>query len=220
MYIQNSNLPLTPRQTEILRMIRQYTDANGFPPTRAEIARTLGFRSPNAAESHLRALEKKGAVELLPATSRGIRIPQTLTSARAMPSSAATKAVGGGLPVVSGVSEGHTAEHMTEGLLPVSGDLFDPPADYLWQVASGDMPGTYIQEGDLLAMRRTSEPANGQLVLARHEGALIVRRFERHGHWVLLLPEDPDLPPVRVDLRQHAFTIEGVVVGLIRRQGH
>jgi repressor LexA len=198
---------LTPRQNQILELIRKHLDETGFPPTRAEIAQTLGFRSANAAEEHLRALARKGAIELLKGTSRGIRL--------LLPEAPA------GLPVVGRVAAGSPilAAEQVEDHYAVDSDLFRPRADYLLRVRGMSMRDAGILDGDLLAVRTSRRAENGQIVVARLEDEVTVKRFRRHGRWkhrVRLLPENPDFDPIEVDLRYQELVIEGLAVGLLR----
>jgi repressor LexA len=192
---------LTERQAQILQLIRELVETTGIPPTRAEIARTLGFRSVNAAEDHLRALERKGAIEILPGTSRGIRLKDSP-----------------GIPVIGRVAAGSPvlAEQHIEGRYHLDRTLFRPPADYLLRVRGMSMRDAGILDGDLLAVHRTSEARNGQIVVARLHDEVTVKRFRRRGYEVLLLPENPDFQPIRLDLRHAPLAIEGRGVGLIR----
>jgi repressor LexA len=192
---------LTPRQEQILRLIRELTEATGFPPTRAEIARALGFRSVNAAEEHLKALARKGAVEILAGASRGIRLKDR-----------------GGLPLVGRVAAGSPilAEQNIEGRYQLDPLLFRPRADYLLRVEGMSMRDAGILDGDLLAVHTTPEAGNGQIVVARLHDEVTVKRFERKGHRVRLLPENPDFQPLLVDLRRQPLVIEGLGVGVIR----
>jgi len=194
---------LTPRQQQILDLIRRRIDEQGAPPTRAEIARVFGFRSANAAESHLRALARKGVIELTPGSSRGIRL---------------NEAVGGGLPLVGRVAAGApilATEHI-EGYYRVDPDLFRPDADFLLRVNGDSMRDAGILDGDLLAVHGTHEVSRGQIVVARLEDEVTVKRFHRRGHRVELRPENPDYTPIEVDLRTQELVIEGLAVGLIR----
>jgi repressor LexA len=200
-------MSLTPRQTEILELIQRHLAETGFPPTRAEIARRLGFRSVNAAEEHLRALARKGAIELLPGTSRGIRLLQ---------GGAAT-----GLPVVGRVAAGSpilAAEHV-EDHYAVDPRLFRPRADYLLRVRGLSMRDAGILDGDLLAVHVTPEVANGQIVVARLGDEVTVKRLRRDPrapHEVVLAAENPGFRPITLDLRRDALVIEGIGVGLVR----
>jgi repressor LexA len=192
---------LTPRQAEILELIRSHVEATGFPPTRAEIARILGFRSVNAAEEHVKALVKKGVIELLPNASRGIRLAQ-----------------GAGLPVVGRVAAGKPmlAEQHIEGHYQIDRALFKPRADYLLRVRGSSMIDAGILDGDLLAVHRTPEARSGQIVVARVNDEVTVKRFKRRGREVQLLAENPDFPPIVLDLKRDPLTIEGLGVGVIR----
>ena len=196
-------MELTARQGEILELIRDHLEQHGHPPTRAEIARQLGFRSANAAESHLRALARKGAIELTPGTSRGIRL-----SAAAM----------GGLPLVGRVAAGAPvlAEEHIEGHYRLAAEMFHPRADYLLRVHGESMRDAGILDGDLLAVHRAAEAANGQIVVARLEDEVTVKRFRRKGRRVELIAENPDFAPIQVDLRKQELVLEGLAVGVVR----
>lgn len=201
--------PLTKRQEEILGWIRDFMGRNGFPPTRAEMAASLGFRSPNAAEEHLRALARRGAIELLRGASRGIR----LREGPLLPEE--------GLPVVGRVAAGRPilAEEQIEDRYRVDARLFRPRADYLLRVVGESMQGAGILDGDLLAVHRNPEARNGQIVVARVNDEVTVKRFQRRAHLVRLLPENPDFEPIIVDLRREPLIIEGIGVGVVRKLG-
>jgi repressor LexA len=192
---------LTPRQAEILELIRTHLEETGFPPTRAEIAVHFGFHSPNAAEAHLRALQRKGAIEILPGASRGLRILGT-----------------SGIPVVGRVAAGSPilAEQHIDGHYRLDPALFTPRANYLLRVRGMSMRDAGILDGDLLAVHRTSEVRSGQIVVARLHDEVTVKRLRRRGNTVYLLPENPDFSPIEVDLREERLTIEGLGVGVIR----
>lgn len=196
---------LTPRQRQIYELIRNAIRDTGYPPTRAEIAGILGFKSPNAAEAHLRALEKKGVIEVIPNTSRGIRLREELPQ---------------GLPLVGRVAAGQPilAEQHIEDYCAISADLFHPIADYLLTVHGDSMRDAGIHDGDLLAVHSTSQAESGQLVVARIGDDVTVKTLRKTGqrHILELLPNNPDYSPIRVDLRQDTFAIEGLGVGVIR----
>jgi repressor LexA len=198
------NDTLTARQAEILELIRSHIAEQGCPPTRAEIAHTLGFRSPNAAEDHLRALERKGVIELVAGSSRGIRLLQEDF----------------GLPVVGRVAAGEPilAEQHIEDYCQLEPDTFRPRADYLLRVHGDSMQDVGILDGDLLAVHRTTQAENGQIVVARIEDEVTVKRFRQRGAIVRLLPENPDYEPIRIDLREQPLVIEGLGVGVIRKE--
>ena len=224
---------LTERQQEILDLIRQTVARTGFPPTRAEIARALGFRSPNAAEDHLKALARKGAIELTAGASRGIRLTESIdTAGGAQAHAAATSAVAAGitrfateavsrllLPLVGRVAAGSpilAAEHV-EREVGVDPGLFSQTPDYLLKVRGMSMRDAGIFEGDLLAVKRATEARNGQIVVARLGDDVTVKRLQhRQGH-IELLPENPDFSPILVDGTLD-FALEGIAVGLIRTQ--
>lgn len=201
---------LTERQTEILRLVRELTEISGFPPTRAEIARSMGFRSVNAAEQHLRALEKKGAIEISSGASRGIRV----RDGRGAPKLGRLLE----LPVIGRVAAGSPmlAEEHVQGRYQLDPNLFTPRADYLLRVRGMSMREAGILEGDLLAVHRTTEARSGQIVVARLADDVTVKRLRRRGHAVQLLPENPEFEPIEVDLRRDPLVIEGVAVGVIR----
>jgi repressor LexA len=202
---------LTERQSEILRLIRELTEVSGYPPTRAEIAERMGFRSVNAAEQHLRALEKKGAIEISSGASRGIRVVRD-----GRPASRLGRLLE--LPVIGRVAAGSPmlAEEHVQGRYQVDPNLFTPRADYLLRVRGMSMRDAGILEGDLLAVHRTQEARTGQIVVARLADEVTVKRYRRRGHAVQLEAENPEFAPIEVDLRRDALTIEGVAVGVIR----
>lgn len=197
---------LTPRQTRVLEFIRQFMMETGMPPTRAEIARELGFRSVNAAEEHLRALQRKGAIELMPGTSRGIQLKDSLREQL-------------GLPLVGRVAAGNPilAEEHIEARYQIDPTLFHPKPHYLLQVHGMSMRDAGIFDGDLVAVHRTPEIRNGQVVVARLEDEVTVKRYRQEGTLVWLLPENPEFAPIRLDLKEQPLVIEGVVVGIVRR---
>ncbi|MGK2940402.1 MAG: transcriptional repressor LexA [Immundisolibacter sp.] len=197
-------MKLTLRQKQVFDFICSAVDDAGLPPTRAEIARQFEFRSINAAEQHLRALARKGAIDLMAGTSRGIRINRPA-----------------GLPVVGKVAAGSPllAEEHLQGYRPVNAALFSPKADYLLRVSGLSMRDAGILDGDLLAVHQTPKAHNGDLVVARIDGEVTVKRFQRKGNKVTLLPANPDFAPIEVDPRRQDFVIEGLGVGVIRNLG-
>ncbi len=201
---------LTPRQRQILELIRSHIRKTGVPPTRAEIARTFGFRSANAAEDHLRALARHGAIELTRGRSRGIRLIDDACLTREVE-----------LPIIGRVAAGRpilAAAHI-EDLCPINPDLFHPRADYLLRVRGSSMRDAGILDGDLLAVHATSQVRDGQIVVARLGDEVTVKRLRRHGNGsdrVYLLPEHPSFEPIPVDLRTQELVIEGVGLGVLR----
>jgi repressor LexA len=192
---------ITARQSQILQLIRETVEALGYPPTRAEIARAFGFASANAAEEHLRALARKGLIELEAGAARGIRLKEAL-----------------GLPLIGRVAAGQPilSEAHVLSRHPVDPNLFRPRADYLLKVRGMSMRDAGILDGDLLAVHRTAEARSGQIVVARVHDEVTVKRFRRRGATVELLPENPDFQPIVIDTRHDAFAIEGIATGLIR----
>ena len=201
---------LTERQAEILRLVRELTEVSGYPPTRAEIAQRMGFRSVNAAEQHLRALEKKGAIEISSGASRGIRVRDARGASRGPRLLE--------LPVVGRVAAGAPilAEENVERHYQMDPNLFTPRADYLLRVRGMSMRDAGILEGDLLAVHRTEEARNGQIVVARLGDDVTVKRLRRRGYAVQLEAENPDFAAIEVDVRRDALAIEGIAVGVIR----
>jgi len=198
---------LTPRQSEILSFIQDFIEASGMPPTRAEIARKLGFRSVNAAEEHLRALQRKGALALIPGTSRGIRLKDSLRDQL-------------GLPLIGRVAAGSPilAEAHVERRYRVDTSLFDPRPHYLLRVEGMSMKDVGILDGDLVAVHRTPEVRSGQVIVARLDDEVTVKRYRQEGSLVWLMPENSDFSPIKVDLKEQSMVIEGVVVGLLRKE--
>lgn len=196
---------LTSRQKQILLLIQRVIKDTSLPPTRAEISEELGFRSVNAAEEHLRALERKGVIELLPGTSRGIRLKDALRQQI-------------GLPLVGQVAAGEPilAEQHIEAHYQIDPTFFKSEAHYLLRVNGMSMKDAGILDGDLVAVHRSPEVRNRQIIVARLEDEVTVKRYHQTGHKVLLMPENPDFAPIPVDLREQSMTIEGIVVGVIR----
>ena len=196
---------LTTRQAEVLEFIKSYIEEIGYPPTRADIAKELGFKSANASEEPLKALARKGAIEMIPGTSRGIKLPESENE---------------GLPIIGRVAAGNPilAEEHIEDYCELPASFFSPNADYLLQVCGDSMIECGIMDGDLLAVHRTQNVNNGDIVVARIEDEVTVKRFKRSRskHQVTLLPENKDYSPIEVDLRHQDFEIEGLGVGVIR----
>jgi repressor LexA len=200
---------LTPRQRQILELIQDAIAENGMPPTRAEIATELGFKSANAAEEHLRALERKGVIELLPGASRGIQLKDSLREQF-------------GLPLIGRVAAGRPilAEEHIEARYQVDPKIFSPRAHYLLKVKGMSMKDIGIMDGDLVAVHRTPEVRNRQIVVARLENEVTVKRYKQVGGSIVwLMPENEEFEPLRVDLKEQSLIIEGVVVGVLRN-GH
>lgn len=200
---------LTPRQRQIMALIRNHIRDTGFPPTRAEIARELGFRSANAAEEHLRALARRGVIELHPGTSRGIRLLEAAEDEFLLP---VVGRVAAGSPILA---EEHIEDHHR-----LDPGLFHPRAHYLLRVHGSSMQDAGILDADLLVVHRTREASNGQIVVARLGDEVTVKRFRCHGRWphrVQLLPDNPSFEPIQVDLRVQELVIEGLGVGVLRR---
>jgi len=199
-------IKLTARQEQVLQLIKSAIIETGYPPTRAEIAKELGFKSANAAEEHLKALAKKGAIEMVAGASRGIRL---------------VDAANDGIPVVGRVAAGNPvlAEENIEDYCEMPASFFKPHADYLLRVQGMSMKDIGILDGDLLAVHKTSQATNGQVVVARIGEEVTVKRFQRDSNSsiVQLLPENDEFSPIIVNLENDDFEIEGLSVGIIRR---
>lgn len=211
-HLQREPLPkqptrLTPRQRQILDWIASFIQAEGMPPTRAEIAAGLGFSSPSSAEDHLQALAKKGALEIVAGASRGLR----LKHAPGVP-------VQGTLPLVGRVAAGSPilAVENVEAHYRLAPELFAPRADYLLRVRGASMQGAGILDGDLLAVHKKADAQSGQVVVARLDDEVTVKRFRRQGRDIVLGPENPEFHAIVIDPRRCAFAIEGIAVGLVR----
>jgi repressor LexA len=195
---------LTSRQQQVLDLVRRHIDQTGYPPTRADIARELGFKSANAAEEHLKALARKGAIEMIAGASRGIRLPESA-----------------GIPIIGRVAACNPvlAEQNIEDYCDLPPTFFKPSADYFLVVQGDSMIDVGILDGDLLAVHNTQVANNGDIVVARIEDEVTVKRLHRTAqkHLLELLPENPQYEPIRVDLREQAFAIEGISVGVLRR---
>ncbi len=196
-------IKLTPRQGEVLEFIKRYIDDIGYPPTRADIAKELGFKSANASEEHLKALARKGAIEMIPGASRGIKLPDT-----------------NGVPIVGRVAAGSPilAQEHIEDYVEIPSTFFSPSADYFLTVRGDSMIEGGIFDGDLLAVHKTTQVNNGDLVVARIDDEVTVKRLDKgRRKWhITLLPENKDFSPIVVDVRDQSFAIEGLGVGVIR----
>lgn len=209
---------LTARQQQILSLIQQHIADTGFPPTRAEIATKLGFRSPNAAEEHLKALARKGMIELTSGASRGIRLRRLPDSELEVPRAVQ---VALSLPLVGRVAAGSPilAQEHVEASYAVDPALFDTRPDYLLRVRGMSMRDAGILEDDLLAVKKISglsQLRNGQIVVARLHDEVTVKRFQHQGREIHLLPENPAFKPIVVPDSDPDLAIEGLGIGVIR----
>jgi repressor LexA len=218
-------IKLTARQEQILNLIRDAINNTGFPPTRAEIARELGFRSANAAEEHLQALARKGAIDIAPGTSRGIRLRESADRAErlaaaqlALPHPALMQL---SLPLIGRVAAGSPilAQEHVEATYNVDRSLFSAIPDFLLKVRGLSMRDAGILDGDLLAVKKADHARNGQIIVARLGDDVTVKRYRKTGSIIELLPENPDFQPIRVDPEQDDFALEGLAVGLMRAWG-
>ncbi len=201
-------IKLTARQEQVLALIKRHIEDTGYPPTRADIAKEFGFKSPNAAEEHLKALARKGAIEVIAGASRGIRIPDMQA----------------GIPIVGQVAAGEPilAQEHIEDYCEIPAKLFHPRADYFLRVKGMSMMNAGILDGDLLAVHKTPDARNGQIIVARIDDEVTVKRLRRgrSKQQLTLLPENPDFEPIQVDLREQSFCIEGLSVGVVRIGSH
>ena len=199
---------LTERQQEIFDFVKNHISTTGMPPTRVEIAREIGFKSPNAAEEHLKALARKGYIEMLSGTSRGIRVLVNDEEAANEESLPLVGRVAAGTPI-------EAIEHI-EDHYPVSGTMFNPTADYLLRVNGNSMENIGILDGDLLAVHKTKVAKNGQVVVARVDDEVTVKRLENKANLIYLHHENDELESIVVDPRFEYIEIEGIAVGVIR----
>lgn len=220
-------IKLTARQEQILGLIKDAIENTGFPPTRAEIAAELGFRSANAAEEHLQALARKGAIEISPGTSRGIRLRDMALGkdAHRMTSKQLTLAHPAllqlSLPLIGRVAAGSPilAQEHIEATYNVDPSFFTAKPDYLLKVRGMSMRDVGIMDGDLLAVKKTESARNGQIVVARLGEEVTVKRYKKSGSLIELLPENPEFEPIRVESGREDFALEGLAVGLLRAWG-
>jgi len=211
-------LKLTARQEQILNLIKEAIDNTGFPPTRAEIAQELGFRSANAAEEHLQALARKGAIEISPGTSRGIRLIGQSVQAAADPVPAVHPGVLMSLPLVGRVAAGSPilAQEHVEANYAVDPAMFSAKPDFLLKVKGWSMRDAGICDGDFLAVKKVDSAKNGQIVVARIGDEVTVKRYRKSGSKIELLPENPEFSVITVDPQTDDFALEGLAVGLMR----
>lgn len=197
------SISLTRRQSEVLQVIRNHIEQTGAPPTRAEIAKTLGFRSVNAAEDHLKALARKGAITLSPGTSRGIQL---------------AKEFGVGLPIIDNpqYDEPILSEQNIDGRMRIQNEYFSPKPDFLLKIHGLSLTGAGIKDGDLLAVHATDKAENGRIAVVKTNNKIIVRRFFRQGDQIELRAENPDYTPITINTAVQTYKIEGVGVGVIR----
>ena len=197
---------LTERQREILDFIKETVAASGMPPTVAEIAEAMGVSSTNGIRQHLQAIERKGAIELVPGASRGIRLLDDTEEEW-------------GLPIIGQVAAGSPilAEEHIEDYCQVDHDTFKPKADYLLRVKGESMQDIGIYDGDLLAVHRARKAHNGQIVVARVEDEVTVKRLKVRGNIAYLQPENEEYEDIRIDMRKQELDIEGIAVGVLRR---
>ena len=198
--------PLTKRQAQILELIKVFIKDTGMPPTRAEIAQTLGFKSANAAEEHLKALAKKGVIKMKPGASRGIQLVEEEEPEQL------------GLPLIGRVAAGEPilAQQHVESHCKIDPLMFKPAADFLLRVNGMSMKDIGIMDGDLLAVHKTQVAENGQVIVARVDDDVTVKRLEKAGRKVLLHAENDEFSAIEVDLENVSFNIEGLAVGVIR----
>ena len=214
-------LKLTARQEQILNLIKDAIQNTGFPPTRAEIATELGFRSTNAAEEHLQALARKGVIEIAAGTSRGIRLLESELSnhitgqAFNLPHPANIQL---SIPLIGRVAAGSpilASEHI-EASYQVDPALFSAKPDFLLKVRGMSMRDAGILDGDLLAVKKTDSARNGQIIVARLGDDVTVKRYKKTGNYIELIPENPDYSTIKINDQDEDFYLEGLAVGLMR----
>jgi repressor LexA len=215
-HIVSSRHPhLSPKQLEVLNFIQQFLNSHGLPPTRGEIAAGMGLKNRQGIEQHLRALQLKGAIDLVPEISRGIRLRAEPVASASMQLSSSESA---GLPLLGRIAAGSPilATGNIDDHVHVDPALFRPRADFILRVRGDSMKDADIQDRDLLAVHQTKEARNGQIVVARIDDEATVKYFHRDGHRVRLLPANPAYRPLEIDLTRQSLTIEGLAVGIIR----
>lgn len=195
---------LTVRQRQVLDLINQKIEKTGLPPTRAEISQEFGFKSPNAAEEHLRALAKKGAIHIMPGTSRGLRLPENLLKKST--------------PIISITSMSNTivCEENIEGYCDIPTITFYPKMDYFLRVKDLSLKNAGILKGDLLAVHTTQNVGNGQIAVVRVSNHVFVHRFKKENNKIYLTPENDDFSRIVLDIHTDLFAIEGIGVGVVR----
>jgi repressor LexA len=200
---------LTKQQSKVLACVEVYLNKTGFPPTRAEICKELGFKSPNAAEMHLRALEKKGYIAIQSGSSRGLSIIKSQQSFESMADS---------MPVIGLVAAGSPtlAEENIEKRISCDPSLFSEGFDYFLKVKGLSMIDAGIHEDDLVAIKKTTQVKNGDLVVVRIEDEVTLKYFNQQDHLLELIPANKDFATIKIDLREQEAFVEGKSVGLIR----
>ena len=200
---------LTKQQSKVLACVEVYLNKTGFPPTRAEICKELGFKSPNAAEMHLRALEKKGYISIQSGSSRGISIVKSQQS---------FESIGEEMPVIGLVAAGSPtlAEENIEKRIACDPNMFSDNFDYFLKVKGLSMIEAGIHEDDLVAIKKTSDVKNGDLVVVRLEDEVTLKYFKKNNHNLELIPANKDFTTIKIDLRKEEAFVEGKSVGLIR----
>ena len=211
--VSDSPPPLSPRQQQILRLISQFMKRHGLPPTRADLARALRLRNRQGIDQHLRALERKGYLRLEPGIARGIRLLPTATET-------AAEAHALLLPLYGRVAAGvpTLAQSNIEEMIAIDRALFRPSADFLLRVHGQSMRDAGIAHRDILAVHRTPQATNGQIVVARLGEEATVKYYRRRGSLLRLEPANPEFAPLEIDLRREACEIEGIVVGSVRTE--
>jgi repressor LexA len=212
-------MPLSPKQSQVLAFIRRFMASHGLPPTRGEIADGLGLKNRQGIDQHLRALDSKGAIELVPGISRGIRIRQQVPAeGSGRPDDPLINGNDGTLPLLGRIAAGSPilAEGNIEDYVKVDPALFKPRASFMLRVRGDSMKDADILDRDLLAVHQTGQVRNGQIVVARIDAEATVKYYRRQGHSVRLEPANPAYKPIEVDLKKQELVIEGLAVGVVR----
>ena len=201
---------ITSQQQRVLDCIQIYINKTGFPPTRADICKELGFKSPNSAETHLRALEKKGYISIESGTSRGISIINSNNNSFNSNEYPIVGLVAAGSPTL--------AQENIEQMINCPKSFFDSSFDYFLKVKGLSMKDAGIMEDDLIAIKKTSEVKNGDIVVARIEDEVTVKFFNRKSPKIIELEAaNSDYQNIVVNLEYDEFHIEGKSVGLLRK---
>jgi repressor LexA len=218
--VSDPSTPLSPRQRQILTRIAQFIAQQGRPPTRADLARAMGLRNRQGIDQHLRALERKGYLELEPGIARGLRLVDSAASRDALHGTSHEVARGTLLPLYGRVAAGVPtfAPGNIEEEISINQSLFRPRADFLLRVHGQSMRDAGIAHRDILAVHRTAEAINGQIVVARLNEEATVKIYRRKGFRLRLEPANPEFTPIEIDLRSEPWLIEGIVVGVLRTE--
>ena len=192
-------LNLTAQQIKVFDVIKESLQSNGYPPTRAEIAKILDFKSVNAAESHIKALVKKGVIEKVPGSSRGIKLVEEIS----------------GIPLIGSVAAGSPITAYENVEKTIHSNPLNKSVDFFLRVQGESMIDAGILDNDLVGVRKTKNAENGEIVVARLEDEVTLKRFKKDSSGIRLVAENKSFSDIRVDVTSN-FSIEGKAVGIIR----